>query len=49
MMYSYLEALSLEGTSDSIEQLSHYLEICDLLLFFYFIYVRHLGLAKFSS
>jgi hypothetical protein len=29
-LYSYLEALSVEGTSDSIEQLSHYLEICDL-------------------
>jgi hypothetical protein len=31
-MYSYPEALSLECTSDSIEQLSYLLEICELFL-----------------
>ena len=45
-MYSYLLALSLECISDSIEQLSHYLKICD---FFNFIYVHHLKFVMFSS
>jgi len=48
-MYSYPESLSLEFTSDSIEQLSHHLEICEFFKNYYFIFVSHLKFVVFSS